>query len=104
MGLLQAPASGDRRDHLLQHLPLKIWAVIGTFVSLSALAYGLFVILKTLIFGADAGFPSLMVAILFFSGIQLVGLGIIGEYLGHVFSRVTPPALFRARASASTPS
>lgn len=79
-------------------LPLKIWAVIGTFVSLSALAYGLFVILKTLIFGADTpGFPSLMVAILFFSGIQLVGLGIIGEYLGHVFSEVKRRPLYFVR-------
>lgn len=79
-------------------LPLKIWAVIGTFVSLSALVYGLYVVAKTLLFGADVpGFPSLMVAILFFSGIQLVGLGIIGEYLGHVFSEVKRRPLYFVR-------
>ena len=79
-------------------LPLKIWAVIGSFVSLSALLYGLYVVMKTLLFGADVpGFPSLMVAILFFSGVQLIGLGIIGEYLGHVFSEVKRRPLYFVR-------
>lgn len=79
-------------------LPLKVWAVIGTFVSLSALAYGLYVVLKTLLFGADTpGYPSLIVTILFFSGIQLIGLGIIGEYLGHVFSEVKRRPLYFVR-------
>lgn len=79
-------------------LPLKVWALIGTVVSLSALFYGLYVVAKTLLFGADVpGFPSLMVAILFFSGIQLIGLGIIGEYLGHVFSEVKRRPLYFVR-------
>ncbi|MCE1236619.1 MAG: glycosyltransferase family 2 protein [Hyphomicrobiales bacterium] len=79
-------------------LPLKIWAVIGTIVSLSSLLYGAWVVMKTLIFGADVpGFPSLMVAILFFSGIQLVGLGIIGEYLGQVFFEVKRRPLYFVR-------
>ncbi|NLH80435.1 MAG: glycosyltransferase family 2 protein [Phyllobacteriaceae bacterium] len=76
-------------------LPLKVWAVIGSIVSLTALIYGLYVVVKTIIVGADVpGFPSLMVAILFFSGVQLIGLGIIGEYLGHVFSEVKRRPLY----------
>jgi glycosyltransferase involved in cell wall biosynthesis len=76
-------------------LPLKVWAFIGSLVSLSALLYGIWVVVKTLIFGADVpGYPSLLVAILFFAGIQLIGLGIIGEYLGHVFSEVKRRPLY----------
>lgn len=79
-------------------LPLKVWALIGGVVSLSALIYGLFVVVKTLLFGADVpGFPSLMVATLFFAGVQLIGLGIIGEYLGHVFSEVKRRPLYFVR-------
>jgi len=79
-------------------LPLKVWAVIGSIVSLTALIYGLYVVVKTIIVGADVpGFPSLMVAILFFSGVQLIGLGIIGEYLGHVFSEVKRRPLYFER-------
>ena len=79
-------------------LPLKIWAIIGSIVSASALLYGLYVVVKTLLFGADVpGFPSLMVAILFFAGVQLIGMGIIGEYLGHVFSEVKRRPLYFER-------
>jgi len=79
-------------------LPLKIWAVIGSIVSATALVYGGYVLVKTLMFGADVpGYPSLIVAIMFFSGIQLVGLGIIGEYLGHVFSEVKRRPLYFVR-------
>ncbi len=79
-------------------LPLKIWTVIGTVVSATSLIYGAYVVIKTLLFGADVpGFPSLLVAILFFAGIQLIGLGIIGEYLGLVFSEVKRRPLYFER-------
>ncbi|MER2604362.1 MAG: glycosyltransferase family 2 protein [Siculibacillus sp.] len=79
-------------------LPLKVWALIGSLVSATALLYGAYVLIKTLLFGADVpGYPSLMVTILFFAGIQLVGLGIIGEYLGHVFSEVKRRPLYFER-------
>lgn len=79
-------------------LPLKIWTLIGSFVSAWALIYGLYVVVKTLLFGADVpGFPSLLVAILFFAGVQLIGLGIIGEYIGLVFSEVKRRPLYFVR-------
>ncbi len=79
-------------------LPLKVWALIGGVVSASALVYGAYVIVKTLIFGADVpGYPTLLVATLFFAGVQLIGLGIIGEYLGHVFSEVKRRPLYFVR-------
>lgn len=79
-------------------LPLKVWALIGGVVSASALVYGAYVVVKTLLFGADVpGYPTLLVATLFFAGVQLIGLGIIGEYLGHVFSEVKRRPLYFVR-------
>jgi glycosyltransferase involved in cell wall biosynthesis len=76
-------------------LPLRIWTYIGSIVSAAALIYGAYVIVRTLLFGADVpGFPSLIVAISLSAGVQLIGLGIIGEYLGHVFSEVKRRPLY----------
>lgn len=67
--------------------PLQ-WATgIGIIVSLISFLYALWVIIKTIVWGDPvAGFPTLMIAILFLGGIQLLSLGIIGEYLGRVFN------------------
>lgn len=70
-------------------IPLRIWTYIGGIISMVAFFYAAYLIGKTLILGVDTpGFASLMVAILMFSGIQLVGIGILGEYLGRVFVEV----------------
>lgn len=67
--------------------PLQ-WATgIGIIVSLISFLYALWVIVKTIVWGDPvAGFPTLMIAILFLGGVQLLSLGIIGEYLGRVFN------------------
>lgn len=67
--------------------PLQ-WATgIGILVSLISFLYALWVIVKTIVWGDPvAGFPTLMIAILFLGGVQLLSLGIIGEYLGRVFN------------------
>ena len=67
-------------------VPLRIWSYIGTFTSLGALIYMAYIIVRTLIFGVDVpGYASLLVALLFFSGLNMIGLGIIGEYIGRVY-------------------
>jgi len=54
-----------------------------------------FIVVRTLLFGTDvAGYPSLFVAILFFSGINMVGLGILGEYVGRIFVEVKQRPLY----------
>lgn len=67
-------------------LPLRIWTYVGIAIALFAFAYGIIIILRTLIAGVDVpGYASLIVAVLFLGGIQLISLGVIGEYLGRLF-------------------
>lgn len=66
--------------------PLKFATYFGFLVALYAFSYGVFIIYKTLAYGEPvSGYPSLMVVILFLGGVQLITLGIVGEYLGRIF-------------------
>lgn len=76
-------------------MPLRVWSYLGVAVSLFAMSYGGFIVLRTILFGRDVpGYASLITAITFFSGVQLIGLGVIGEYLGRVFTEVKRRPLF----------
>ena len=67
--------------------PLRLASVLGLIISTVAFLYLLFVIIKTLLFGDPvAGYPSMISIILFMGGIQLIVLGIIGEYVGRIFN------------------
>lgn len=75
-------------------LPLRIWTYIGFIVSFFAFIYASFLILRTLIMGIDLpGYASLVVIILFLGGLQLIGIGILGEYVGRIYmeSKRRPP-------------
>jgi glycosyltransferase involved in cell wall biosynthesis len=66
--------------------PLKIWTYIGALGTLFASIYGATIVTKTLILGIDVpGYASLLVAILFIGSIQLVGIGVLGEYIGRIY-------------------
>ena len=66
--------------------PLRLAPYMGFLTAFGAFALGLFYIIKTLMFGdAIQGFPTLITVILFFSGVQLLSIGILGEYIGHMF-------------------
>ncbi len=68
-------------------LPLRVWFYGGALVSLAAFAYALYLSLRVFLHGVDVpGYASLMVALLFFSGIQLLSIGMIGEYVARLFS------------------
>ena len=76
-------------------LPLKIWTYIGFLLALTSMAFGGFILLRTLLYGVDVpGYASLMVAICFLSGIQLFGIGILGEYLSRVFNEAKQRPLY----------
>ncbi|MGV6851265.1 MAG: glycosyltransferase family 2 protein [bacterium] len=66
--------------------PLRFASYLGVIVALGAFSYGAYIIAQTLLNGADVpGYPSLLVVILFLGGIQLIAIGVIGEYLGRLF-------------------
>lgn len=68
-------------------VPLRVWTYLGFAISSLAFLYGIYLIFKTLIFGIDTpGYASIMIAILFTSGVQLIGIGVLGEYMGRIFT------------------
>ena len=80
-------------------LPLKVWSVIGVLVSLLSLSYALVIVLDTLLTGNDApGSATLIVTILFLGGIQLIGIGVLGEYIGRIYgeAKARPHYFIRA--------
>jgi polyisoprenyl-phosphate glycosyltransferase len=76
-------------------LPLRVWSYVGIAVSTLAFVYILVFLLKYLFYGDSvAGFPTLIISILFLGGIQLISLGVIGEYLGRMYEEVKGRPLF----------
>lgn len=70
-------------------VPLRVWGFIGFLISLIAFIYAIYITTVTLLFGADLpGFPTLVVAIMFLGGIQLLSIGILGEYIARIFTEV----------------
>lgn len=70
-------------------IPLRVWAYLGFTIASLAFFYGSYMVLQTLIWGNPVrGYPSLLVSILFIGGIQLIGIGILGEYIGRLYAEV----------------
>jgi len=68
-------------------VPLRVWLYIGMSISALSFIFGITIIVKTLIFGVDLpGYASMLTIILFLGGIQLMGIGILGEYLGRIYN------------------
>lgn len=75
--------------------PLKIATYLGLSASLGAFAFGFWIVFKTLTFGEPVrGYPTLMVTILFFGGLQIFFIGLLGEYLGRVFNETKQRPLY----------
>lgn len=78
--------------------PLRVWTYVGFILAFLSLVYAAYTVLMTLIYGiVTPGFPSIFVAVLFIGGIQLISLGVIGEYVGRIFSEVKGRPLYLVR-------
>lgn len=70
-------------------IPLRVWSYLGAASAIFAFFYAIYLMAYTVITGGDVpGYASIMVAILFLGGIQLIGLGVNGEYLGRLYQEV----------------
>ena len=79
-------------------LPLRIWTYIGAAVAFSAFVYAAFLIFDVLVNGIDVpGYASLMVVLLFLGGVNMLTLGILGEYLGRIYTEVKARPLYLIR-------
>ncbi len=87
-------------EGLLSHttLPLRIASVMGIIISTFAFLYAAWILLKTMLWGDPvAGFPTLIVVILFMGGVQLLSIGVIGEYIGRIFKESKQRPVYFAR-------
>lgn len=80
-------------------LPLRIWTWIGLLVALLSFVYASFLVVRTLVHGIDVpGYASIMVIVLFLGGLQLMGIGLLGEYLGRTYLEAKQRPLYVVRA------
>lgn len=80
--------------------PLKVSTYVGMSVSIAAMLYMIYVFAKTLLYGDPVqGYPTIIILLLFFSGVQLLSLGIIGEYLGRIFYETKHRPVYVVRES-----
>ncbi|MGO9005947.1 MAG: glycosyltransferase family 2 protein [Beijerinckiaceae bacterium] len=76
-------------------LPLMVWTYVGTSISVISLATAVYFIFETLVFGVQMpGFATLVVSVTFLAGIQLLSLGVLGEYIGRIFAEVKRRPLY----------
>lgn len=76
-------------------IPLKVWTYVGLAISCFALGMAAYYWARTMLFGVDTpGFPTLVVSIAFFSGVQLISLGVLGEYIARIFNEVKGRPLY----------
>lgn len=67
-------------------VPLRSWTYLGTFIAILSFCYGMYIIARTIVLGVDVpGYASVLSLLLFFGGVQLIGLGVVGEYIGRIY-------------------
>ena len=70
-------------------VPLRVWSYLGLLVAGMAFLYGAWMVIGTLVWGNPVhGYPSLLTSILFLGGIQLIGIGVLGEYIGRIYTEI----------------
>jgi len=78
--------------------PLRVWSYLGASIAFLAICYAVFIFSRTLLLGADMpGYASIMVSILFLGGVQLISLGVLGEYVGRILTETKQRPLYVVR-------
>jgi glycosyltransferase involved in cell wall biosynthesis len=78
--------------------PLKLWSYLGGLCAVITFAFGIWIVIKTLIYGIDVpGYASLLVAVLFFGSLQLISVGVLGEYIGRIYMETKRRPLYVVR-------
>ena len=78
--------------------PLRVWSYVGAIIAFLAMCYAVFITSRTLLFGVDMpGYASIMVSVLFLGGVQLISLGILGEYVGRILTETKQRPLYVVR-------
>jgi glycosyltransferase involved in cell wall biosynthesis len=76
-------------------VPLRLASLLGILISLTAFLYAVWIIISKILYGNPVkGYPSIMVSILFLGGVQLIAIGIIGEYIGRIYEEVKQRPLY----------
>ena len=79
--------------------PLRIWSYVGLFVTLFSFAMGIAAVIKAVSEGVDVpGYSSIFVAITFLGGIQLIGIGVLGEYIGRIYIEAKQRPIYLIRS------
>src|SRR4051794_8618779 len=79
-------------------VPLRIWSYVGAVIALFALGYSGYLVLDTIVFGNPVpGYASIMVSVLFLGGVQLISLGVLGEYVGRILTETKQRPLYVVR-------
>ena len=69
--------------------PLRLWSAVGVLIALGAIGFGFWIMLEYFLFGNDVpGWATLACGVMFFSGVQLLSIGVLGEYVGRIFDEV----------------
>ena len=76
-------------------IPLKVWSFAGFCISIAAILYGIYITIETLIFDNPTdGWPTLAASLMLFSGVQLLSIGMLGEYIGRIYDEVKRRPLY----------
>ena len=79
-------------------VPLRVWSYLGALIAVLALAFAIFLTVDTMIFGNPVpGYASIMVSVLFLGGVQLISLGVLGEYVGRILTETKQRPLYVVR-------
>jgi polyisoprenyl-phosphate glycosyltransferase len=78
--------------------PLRVWSYVGALIAFLSLCYALVIAARTILFGISVpGYASIMVSVLFLGGVQLISLGILGEYVGRILTETKQRPLYVVR-------